>query len=203
VSRDTKSVLLKLAAWFGLALGFGLTNKFAGASAPLLALTVWGLTALLLLAWWKMSAANQWAREVDLSRLIALHVTRFVGVYFLLLCQGGELSCVFAKPAGVGDIATAIGATILVLWRLSGITKAQRIAILAWNIFGLIDILAVVFTAFRVGLTDWQGMAPLRTLPLMLLPTFFVPLIIASHILIFVRLRNAPGKRRDELVSSH
>jgi hypothetical protein len=31
-------------------------------------------------------------------------------------------------------------------------------------------------------------MAPLRAFPLSLLPLFFVPLIIASHILIFVRL---------------
>jgi hypothetical protein len=36
-----------------------------------------------------------------------------------------------------------------------------------------------------------MAMAPLRQLPLSLLPTFGVPLIIASHILIFIRLNRS------------
>lgn len=53
---------------------------------------------------------------------------------------------------------------------------------------GFVDIIFVVFSALRFGLRDWQSMHPLRELPLSLLPTFLVPLIIVSHVLIFVRL---------------
>jgi hypothetical protein len=53
---------------------------------------------------------------------------------------------------------------------------------------GFVDIIFVVFSALRFGLRDWQSMHALRELPLSLLPTFLVPLIIVSHVLIFVRL---------------
>jgi hypothetical protein len=46
---------------------------------------------------------------------------------------------------------------------------------------GLIDILFVVITAARLGLKDPDSIQALTTLPLSLLPTYFVPLIIASH----------------------
>jgi hypothetical protein len=67
----------------------------------------------------------------------------------------------------------------------------SRSLVLFWNSFGLFDIVLVVMTALRVGLRDWQSMAALRELPLSLLPTFFVPLIIVSHILIFIRIARA------------
>jgi hypothetical protein len=46
----------------------------------------------------------------------------------------------------------------------------------------------VILTAATQGLADPPSMRALLELPLSLLPTFLVPLIIASHLLIFVRL---------------
>jgi hypothetical protein len=89
----------------------------------------------------------------------------------------------FAVPAGIGDIATA--AFALLLLAFYGVRNPK--VLLAWNTFGLVDILFVVFTALRVGLADWHSMHRLREFPLGLLPTFLVPLIIVSHVLIFVR----------------
>ena len=183
-------VPLILVSWLCLALGLGLTGRFEQASAQAIAATVWTLTILLLLGWWKIPAINRWTKSVDLRWLIALHLTRFVGFYFLVLCRRDELACRFARPAGIGDLITATGAAVLLLWPLLRGRRPSKPWIDIWNVFGFLDILLVVFTASRVGLADWAGMAPLRTLPLMLLPTFLVPLIIASHILIFVRLRS-------------
>ena len=59
------------------------------------------------------------------------------------------------------------------------------------------DIVFVVCSALRLGLHDWGSMAPLRELPLSLLPTFLVPLIITSHVLIFARMR----KRQEKMAS--
>ena len=188
MKAETKSVLLVLTIWFCIAGLVGLTDIFNSASASAVALTVWSLTALALLGCWKVPVLNRWMRLADSSALIALHLTRFVGVYFLVLCRHGELSCRFARPAAIGDIATAAGAAILLSWHRALNRQSPRPAVLIWNTFGLFDILFVVFNAHRVGLTDWQGMAPLRTLPLMLLPTFLVPLIIASHLIIFARV---------------
>jgi hypothetical protein len=105
-----------------------------------------------------------------------------------VLCQRGQLPCAFAKPAGWGDIIVAVLALAVVAAMR---TEFAKTVFLIWNTIGLIDIIFVVFSAFRFGLTDWQSMHALRELPLSLLPTFLVPLIIASHVLIFVRLARA------------
>jgi len=70
-------------------------------------------------------------------------------------------------------------------------TEFAKTILVVWNTIGLIDIIFAIFTALRFGLKDWRSMHALRELPLSLLPTFLVPLIIASHILIFVRLTRA------------
>jgi hypothetical protein len=182
--RETKFVVSILGGWLCLALAFGSSVSFRNASAAGVALTVWGLTALALLICWVFASARNWAAIVDLRALVAFHLTRFVGIYFLVLGARGQLPEGFAKPAGIGDIIIAIGAAAMLL-----LPQLRRRKILfIWNTFGLIDILFVAFSAFRFGVRDWASMAPLRELPLSLLPTFFVPLIIASHILIFIRL---------------
>ncbi|HUE40530.1 MAG TPA: hypothetical protein VMO75_01240 [Chthoniobacterales bacterium] len=175
-------------AWFCFALALGVSGAFESAGALVVALIVWGLTALVLLACWKNLSFRNLAATVPLRWLIALHLVRFIGIFFLVLASYDRLPGGFAKPAGIGDIIVAIGAVALLA--MPGLRS--WIAVLRiWNFFGFIDILFVVFSALRFGLQDWTSMAALRQLPLSLLPTFFVPLILASHVLIFVRLMTA------------
>ena len=124
--------------------------------------------------------------HVDLRWLILLHLTRFVGFYFFLLCRRDQLPLAFAAPAGWGD--NVVAALVFPLLALSG-TQGWKRWLLIWNTLGLIDIIFVAMLALRIGLANWQSMHALRELPLSLLPTFLVPLIIASHVLIFVRAR--------------
>jgi hypothetical protein len=121
--------------------------------------------------------------KVELRWFVLLHLTRFVGFYFFLLCSRGELPFAFAGPAGWGDIIVA--ALAILLLALSDARNWSMLII--WNTIGLTDILFVVMTALRLGLEDWQSMHALREFPLSLLPTFLVPLIIVSHVLIFFR----------------
>jgi hypothetical protein len=178
-----------LAVWFCLALFLGIAGWFRAASAPVVGATVWTLTAVSLFACWLIPPIRRWASMVDPRWLIALHLTRFVGFYFLFLWQRGQLPEGFAVPGGVGDIAVALAAVALfILRRDAAAQRSYHKAVLFWNAFGLVDIVFVAFSALEFGLKDWQSMAPLRELPLSLLPTFLVPLIIASHVLIFVKL---------------
>jgi hypothetical protein len=105
-----------------------------------------------------------------------------------VICWRSQLPCAFARPAGWGDIVIGVTAVALVS---SMHTQFAKTVLLSWNTLGLIDIVFVVSSALRFGLKDWQSMHALRELPLSLLPTFLVPLIIASHVLIFVRLSRA------------
>ncbi|PYK18458.1 MAG: hypothetical protein DME55_06535 [Verrucomicrobia bacterium] len=185
--NSKRVVTLVLLGWLCFAVGLG--GWFYNAIAPAVAATVWTLTALVLLACWKISPIRVWALNVDVRWLVLFHVTRlFAGAYFLVLCQRGELPCGFARPAGWGDIIVAVLALAVVN---ATRTRFAKMLLLVWNMLGLIDIIFVVFSALRFGLKDWQSMHALRELPLSLLPTFLVPLIIASHVLIFVRLTRA------------
>jgi hypothetical protein len=180
-------VTLVLLGW--LCFAVGLAGWFQNASALAVAATVWTLTALVLLACWKVRTIRACVLNVDFRWLVLLHLTRlFAGAYFLVLRQRRQLPCAFATPAGLGDIFVAVLALAVV-----GAMRTQfaKMFLLSWNTLGLIDIILVVSSAFRFGLKDWQSMHALRELPLSLLPTFLVPLIIASHVLIFVRLIRA------------
>ena len=155
------------------------------ASAPVVAGIVWTLTALALLACWKVPTLQRWAMEGRSSLACASARDAICRFLFFLLCSRGELPFAFAAPAGSGDIIVAALAVLLLA--LSGARNWSMLII--WNTIGLTDIFFVVMTALRLGLEDWQSMHALREFPLSLLPTFLVPLIIVSHVLIFFRAR--------------
>lgn len=141
---------------------------------------------LSLSALWFVEPIRRWASAVDPRVFVAFHLTRFVGVYFLVLYRQGELPFAFAVPGVWGDIVVAVLA--LGLLAAGPPTGMRRRAYLVWNIFGLVDILLVVATAARLAIADPPSMAPLLQWPLSLLITFVVPIIIASHCWLFRRL---------------
>ncbi|HTO02547.1 MAG TPA: hypothetical protein VL069_02545 [Opitutus sp.] len=173
-------------AWLFAAIGVG--RFFVLQRLPLLAVPgiLFGLTALLVLTYRLIAPFRNWVDSLDLRALVLLHVTRFVGVYFLVLYRRGELPYAFAVPGGIGDIIVAALAILVVLLPLT--ESKQLRAIYIWNVIGFVDILLVVLAAARIILSGGFGLLPLTYLPLSLLPTFLVPLIIASHLAIFARL---------------
>lgn len=123
--------------------------------------------------------------SVGVRVLVALHITRFVGLYFLALYRDGLLPRDFAVPAGWGDITVALGA-IVVLAAFRTDTRTGRTAYFIWNVLGLLDILLVLGNGARMMRADRQLQAGFTSLPLILLPLFLVPIIIVTHVMIFV-----------------
>ena len=130
-----------------------------------------------------------WLKKVDLRVILGFHLVRYVGFYFLWLATQGRLDVRFAEMAGWGDIITATGAVGLLL--LPDAREGKWLLI--WNIVGLVDILLVVAGAARLVFTDVAALAEFFQLPLGLLPTFIVPVIIVSHLVVFLRLRTEPA----------
>jgi hypothetical protein len=153
---------------------------------------VLGLSALLLLAYFRLATVRAWVDALDLRTLVLLHVTRFVGLYFLVLSRRGVLPSDFAVPGGIGDIIVATLALVVVFAPLADASRERAIRI--WNVIGLVDIALVVLTAVRLDLANPLQMRAMTYLPLSLLPTFLVPLLIATHIIIYTRLTRPAAK---------
>jgi hypothetical protein len=152
---------------------------------------VFGLTALLLSAYFRIATLRTWVDALDPRSLVTLHLTRFIGGYFIVLYRRGDLPYEFAVPGGAGDIIVATLALALVVVPLAE-GQLNR-AIYIWNIVGLVDIMLVVASVIRLNLADPSQLRALTYLPLSLLPTFLVPLIIATHVVLFARLSHTPS----------
>ena len=185
------SVLLAGLVWLLLAVALGASGRLQTVRPPTPQVILLSLTAGLMLAGTRVSAFRDWAWSVDPRWLVGLHLTRFVGIYFLVLHARGELPWAFAVPGGWGDILVA---TLALLVLLSGPPDAprRRRVYITWNLLGLTDIVLVVATAARLGVTEPTLMRSLLQLLLNLLPTFLVPLIICTHVLLLLRLGRAP-----------
>src|SRR4051794_11926399 len=122
---------LMAAVWLLVAVGIGATGALTHLRPPAPQLILGSLTLVLLAGWRFSSGFRQSLQAVDLRALIAIHVSRFVGFYFLFLCGRGELPCSFATTAGWGDVVVAAIATLfLIFWKQVG-TSRRWLAL--WN----------------------------------------------------------------------
>jgi hypothetical protein len=120
------------------------------------------------------------------SWLIGLQVYRTLGYVFLVLWAAGRAPAIFALPGGIGDAVTGILAlpvALYVQWR----KPYWRIAGYAWNLFGLADFAIGLSIAFFVA-------SPGLRYPVIMIPTFMVPLSIILHSLSLWQLTRA-GER--------
>jgi hypothetical protein len=119
-----------------------------------------------------------------LAELLISQTARWLGCVFLVLKVGGQLPGFFAYPAAFGDIAvglTACVAVIALIWSTS--TSIP----IAWSVFGLLDFVVAVGTAFLAT----QALALVHTdprtsvftqWPMVLFPAYMVPISIILHI---------------------
>ena len=183
-----RAVFAILGIWFLAAAAIGRSGILVDrARPPLPQLVLVALTITVLVAVRAIPALRLWARSVDSRAYVALHLSRFLGIYFLVLHARGELPESFAVPAGAGDILIAFLALILLGWGAPEPGPRLR-AYRYWNVLGLADIVLVVVGATRLALAGPEAMARWLRLPLSLLPTFLVPLIIATHVMLFGKL---------------
>ena len=136
-----------------------------------------------LIAWTIVAVRYLWPylrarpRAEALRPLLMLHSFRFLGLSFLIPgVVAPDLSPAYAVPAAYGDIGAAILA-LLALWALpSGLGIG-----LAWifNIWGTADLLFAFYQGNEVGLLPGQLGAAFY------IPTFLVPLLLVTHVMIF------------------
>jgi hypothetical protein len=105
---------------------------------------------------------------------------------FLSLYAHGVLPGLFAFPAGLGDMAIAVGAPWIVLGLIRDPSFATSRRHVIWNILGIIDLIVAVSmgticSGFLRGLTGNVTTSPMSELPLVLIPAYLVPFFIMLH----------------------
>lgn len=193
--RFPGAAALALALWLGFAVLAGVTGLFIRLPVPGPQLIILGFASLTLAAGIVPSRLRDWIDALPLRALVGINALRLVGIYFLLLGARGELNATFAARAGWGDIAAA---TLAIALTIAGNPRGtgQRLLFHAWNVFGALDLVVAVGTATIVTLQGAvPGVTPLLSFPLVLVPAFFVPLLLANHVFIFRRLTGAGGTR--------
>jgi hypothetical protein len=183
--------------WFGVSLMLARTGRLESLRPPVPQLVLVALTVFLVILTNTARGLRAWLQDLDLRWLLSLHVTRlFIGLYFLILVRSGDLPAPFGVPAGWGDAFVGLLALLLIA---SGPPQGagRRRLYVSWNWLGLVDLLFVVGTAARLALADPPSMIRLLRLPLSLLPTFWVPILLASHVVLIRRV----GTPRDSVAT--
>ena len=147
-------------------------------------------------AWGAVCRVFVWPRIRDLPvheaarRILPLHLFRFVGTAFLIPgVVGPELPIGFASSAAYGDLAAMCLAWLALV--LGG-RPSSRIVLWVFNVWGTFDLLF----AFYQGLFG-VGIQPGSLGAAYFIPTVFVPLLLCTHVMLFLLLLKSPSSFRS------
>ena len=135
-------------------------------------------------------ALRRVSRTEALRPLLLLHTFRFVGLAFLIPgVVSPDLPIAFARPAAYGDLTTSIFALLAVATLGSSL---GIILVWAFNILGSADLLYAFYEGNRVALDSAPGLQGAAYF----IPTVLVPLLLTTHVLVFLLLLKHDGRGR-------
>jgi hypothetical protein len=185
------------ASWFVVVLMLGLNNFFVPPrGTPPLTLLIANTAPVILffLSVFLFPSIRQLVLSVDLRFATAVQAWRLGGNTFLILYSFGYLPGYFAWPAGVGDLL--IGATApLILGRMIKPGFIYTRTFVAWNVLGILDLVVAVSMGALGSLLLGNPAGPfpptiLSQMPLVLIPTFFVPVFVILHLVALMQARS-------------
>jgi len=196
VAATTAAVLGGWLVLSGLLAGAGVYSLEPGEGMPWFLVAVAGTLIALLLATRIPLVSRILTDPGTPARLALPHTLRVVGVLFLIVMAQGHLPAAFALPAGLGDIAIGVAAPFVARRLARGTGRAGAVR---FNVLGILDLVVAVSIAFLLFefVEVTPSTAPLRLLPLALIPTVAVPLAVALHIVSLRQLRTAARSRED------
>lgn len=133
-----------------------------------------------------------------------LHGWRTLGLGFVMLYSIDKLPAIFALPAGLGDAAAAVWAIFLACLLFTRADGLNKKTLLRWNHFGLIDFIFALSLGVLSQASGWlhfagtPGSDLMVTFPFVIIPGFLVPLLVITHIIIYLQLHNN-WKNQDKI----
>ena len=129
--------------------------------------------------------------------LIGVQTFRILGGVFLIRYFQGELPGLFAIPAGVGDILTGLFAPLVAYWLVAEKPYARTAAI-AWNLFGMADLV----NAVMLGVLTRGGGGGI-VFPIVLIPIYAVPRAFLVHSYSLIGLLRKTSRQPEPVESLH
>jgi hypothetical protein len=177
-------------AWLALIFVLAARGAFvAPRGAPPLAMLI-GLLAplsLFLVGYQTIPKLREFILSADLRLIVAIQAWRWAGFGFLTLYTYGVLPGIFAWPAGLGDMAIAVTAPLVLAALLRRPGFAAGKSFVAWNLSGILDLTVAVSIGALIpllapNLYGAVSTAPMTQLPLVLVPTYLVPTFLILHL---------------------
>ncbi len=132
--------------------------------------------------------------RVPLHWLVGVQVYRIVGGLFLIAWLQGDVPGEFALPAAIGDVSVGILAPLVAMMIVRrGVDRAWP-AVVAWCTLGITDLVVAVTCGLLTAPSAFQQLAldepnaAITSYPLVLIPTFAVPVSIILHVYVLARL---------------
>jgi hypothetical protein len=196
--QATASVLV---GWFAIAVALALAGVYSSATSRIPTIQ-FGIAIPILIGClmiWRWPAVSRLIDAVPRHWVIAIQFYRVEGLTFLVLFAAGLLPGLFALPAGLGDVAVGLLAAAIGIGAARGRPLNPR-TVLRWNLLGIADLIVALSTGFLTAPSAFQMFAFERpnvlisTFPLVLIPTFLVPLAILLHIISLIQLGRAGAR---------
>jgi hypothetical protein len=138
-----------------------------------------------------MKAVDNYSKQIQYNKitslLIAVHIWRIGGIFFIWGMTQGLLDPAFAIPAGVGDILIGVTAIPFAIFLWKGYSWSKY-ALVVWSVLGIADLVNAV-TLGVITNPDFRT-STMATFPWILVPTVAVPTALALHGIVLYRLRN-------------
>ena len=200
-----------IVGWLVVGVALAIGGVYQGASERFPTVQ-FGLLAPILIgiSMWFVPSVRRIVNLAPQSWVVGIQLYRALGVIFLILFAVGELPGEFALPAGAGDVLVGLTAP-LVARAYARNPRGSRSRVLWWNILGMADLVIAVTTGVLTAPSPLQQLAfdrpnaLITQFPLVLVPTYLVPLSILLHLASVTKLlRNdtAKGFSASETVQS-
>ena len=191
-------------AWVVLAQHLGVENTYPASSdsqPPSVALPLALLLPLAVAAGgiWLFRPVAKLVSAIPLWSLVVIQTYRIEGGMFVLLWVSGRLPWQFALPAGIGDVVTGSAAVWVAALLARKADNARRAAYL-WSVFGIADLILALTMGMltspgRMHVFAFADPNRVSAYPLVMIPTFGVPLALILHGIVLWRLRDSSQGR--------
>ncbi|RHX89355.1 hypothetical protein [Leptospira stimsonii] len=195
---------LFLVVWFGVILLLSLNRVFTPAKHSPIPVGATVMLPLILgpIAISRISKLRNFLLSIPQQSLIQIHLVRLIGMIFLLYYFQNKLPSIFASSAALGDCLVAV-LTPFLLWAIHRNTFYAPRFFLVFHCIGILDFAA----AITLGTLSADGPQRLifqnvpsnliASFPLVLIPTFGVPVIAVAHFVSLLKFKEAREKKED------